>query len=317
MSAEGGRIAGAVPGLKTPATGWTTRLGRVAWPYLLLLPTVALLFIFTLYPLAQGLWMSLFKRGIVVVPQIESTWPVFVGFDNFAKLLDDVDFRTSLIRTIVFVVVAVPLQLCVSLALALLLAPQTRLYAFLRTIVFFPSMISMLIIGVIWAWLFGRNNGLINYGLSLVDIPAVPWLEQEILAQIAVIVVWVWGGAGFNMMILIAGLTAIPQDLYEAAAIDGTRKWRAFTHITLPLLQPSIVVVVVLSIIEAFKVYELVVSLTTGGPGRATVYLIQNIYETAFRKPEMAGIAAAQSAVLFVILLVLTVLQLQFSRKRP
>ena len=292
-------------------------LGRFTWPYLLLLPTVVLLFTFTLYPLVQGLWMSLFTRGIVVVPQVESTHPVFVGFDNFIHLLDDTNFRVSLIKTIVFVVIAVPLQLAVSLGLAILLSPQTRFYAFVRTIVFFPSMISMLIIGVIWAWLFGRNNGLINYLLSLFGIDGVPWLENDLLAQIAVIIVWVWGGAGFNMMILIAGLTAIPRDLYEAAAIDNTSKWRQFTHITLPLLQPSIVVVVVLGIIEAFKVYELVVSLTTGGPGRATVYLIQNIYETAFRNANQAGLAAAQSAVLFVILMILTVVQLRFARKRP
>lgn len=311
-----GRSVSAPPREISAAGNSLSRLGRMAWPYLLLLPTVALLFAFTLYPLAQGLWMSLFRRGIVVVPQLENTHPVFVGFDNFLHLLDDTDFRVSLIKTIVFVVVAVPLQLVVSLALAVLLSPQTRLFAVVRTVVFFPSMISMLIIGVIWAWLFGRNSGLINYGLSLVGIDAVPWLEQELLAQIAVIVVWVWGGAGFNMMVLVAGLTAIPRDLYEAAAIDGTSKWRAFTRITLPLLQPSITVVVVLGIIEAFKVYELVVSLTTGGPGRATVYLIQNIYETAFRKPDQAGMAAAQSAVLFVILMVLTILQLRYARRR-
>lgn len=306
----------ALPG-ETPAASWSVgRFGRVAWPYLLLLPTVVLLFTFTLYPLAQGLWMSLFRRGIVVVPQLESTHPVFVGMDNFVHLLDDVNFRTTLFKTIGFVVVAVPLQVAVSLGLAVLLAPQTRFFAFVRTIVFFPSMISMLIIGVIWAWLFGRNSGLINYGLSLAGIDAVPWLENEILAQTAVVIVWVWGGAGFNMMVLIAGLTSIPKDLYEAAAIDNTSRWRQFTRITLPLLQPSLVVVVVLSIIDAFKVYELVVSLTTGGPGRATVYLIQNIYETAFRKPDQAGMAAAQSAVLFVILMVLTILQLRFARKR-
>jgi alpha-1,4-digalacturonate transport system permease protein len=177
-------------------------------------------------------------------------------------------------------------------------------------------MISGLIIGVIWAWLFARNSGLVNYGLSLLGIPAVPWLEQDQLAQIAIVVAWVWGGAGFNMMILIAGLTAIPKDLYEAAAIDGTSAWRTFTRITLPLLEPSIVVVAVLGVLGAFQVYEIVVSLTTGGPGRATVFLVQNIYETAFKKPNQAGLAAAQSGVLFVILMVLTILQLRVVRRR-
>jgi len=290
--------------------------GRTSWPYFLLLPTVALLFAFTLYPLLQGLWMSLFRRGLVVVPQVPESIPVFVGFDNYLQLFADKDFVVSLLRTVLFVAVAVPLQLAAALGLALLLAPQTRFNAVIRTIVFFPSMISGLIIGVIWAWLFARNSGLVNYGLSLLGIPAVPWLEQDQLAQIAIVVAWVWGGAGFNMMILIAGLTAIPKDLYEAAAIDGTSPWRTFTRITLPLLEPSIVVVAVLGVLGAFQVYEIVVSLTTGGPGRATVFLVQNIYETAFKKPNQAGLAAAQSGVLFVILMVLTILQLRVVRRR-
>jgi len=298
------------------AAGLIRLAGRTSWPYFLLLPTVALLFAFTLYPLLQGLWMSLFRRGLVVVPQVPESIPVFVGLDNYLQLFADKDFVVSLLRTVLFVAVAVPLQLAAALGLALLLAPQTRFNAVIRTIVFFPSMISGLIIGVIWAWLFARNSGLVNYGLSLLGIPAVPWLEQDQLAQIAIVVAWVWGGAGFNMMILIAGLTAIPKDLYEAAAIDGTSAWRTFTRITLPLLEPSIVVVAVLGVLGAFQVYEIVVSLTTGGPGRATVFLVQNIYETAFKKPNQAGLAAAQSGVLFVILMVLTILQLRVVRRR-
>jgi alpha-1,4-digalacturonate transport system permease protein len=301
---------------KSSAAGLLRLAGRTSWPYLLLLPTVALLFTFTLYPLLQGLWMSLFRRGLVVVEQVPESIPTFVGVANYLQLFGDKEFVNALLRTVLFVVVAVPLQLVASLSLALLLAPQTRFNAVIRTIVFFPSMISGLIIGVIWAWLFARNSGLVNYGLSLIGIPAVPWLEQDQLAQAAVVVAWVWGGAGFNMMILIAGLTAIPKDLYEAAAIDGTSRWRTFTRITLPLLEPSLVVVIVLGVIGAFQVYEIVVSLTTGGPGRATVFLVQNIYETAFKKPNQAGLAAAQSGVLFVILMVLTILQLRVARRR-
>jgi alpha-1,4-digalacturonate transport system permease protein len=301
---------------QSSAAGLLRLAGRTSWPYLLLLPTVALLFTFTLYPLLQGLWMSLFRRGLVVVAQVPESIPKFVGTDNYLQLFGDKEFVYSLLRTVLFVVVAVPLQLVASLSLALLLAPQSRFNAVMRTIVFFPSMISGLIIGVIWAWLFARNSGLVNYGLSLVGIEAVPWLEQDQLAQAAVVVAWVWGGAGFNMMILIAGLTAIPRDLYEAAAIDGTSRWRTFTRITLPLLEPSLVVVIVLGVIGAFQVYEIVVSLTTGGPGRATVFLVQNIYETAFKKPNQAGLAAAQSGVLFVILMVLTIIQLRVARRR-
>jgi alpha-1,4-digalacturonate transport system permease protein len=284
------------------------------WPYVLMVPTVALLVAFTLYPLAQGLMMAFFRRGVVVLDQMPNTWPQFVGLQNFAGLIHDSEFRISLVKTVVFVVVAVPLNIAVSLALALLLAPQTKFFAFVRTIVFFPSMISLLIIGVAWRWLFGLNNGLVNYLLSLAHIAPVPWLEQDTMAQIAVVIAWIWAQAGFNMMIFIAGLTAISPDYYEAASIDRTTKWRQFTHITLPLLKPTMAVVLVLSSIEAFKVYELVVSLTGGGPGKATVYLIQTIYDTAFQKPMQAGVAAAQSMVLFVILLLLTVFQLRVSR---
>ncbi|WP_431324112.1 carbohydrate ABC transporter permease [Rhizobium sp. YTU87027] len=289
-------------------------LASLSWPYLLMLPTMALLVTFTLYPLVQGLFMAFFKRGVVVVPQVPSTVPQYIGLENFVGLLSNADFQNSLLKTLLFVVIAVPLNIVVSLALALLLSPQTRLFALVRTIVFFPSMISLLIIGVAWRWLFGLNNGLVNYLLSLVGIAPVPWLEQDTMAQVAVVIAWVWAQAGFNMMIFIAGLTAISIDYYEAASIDGTSKWRQFTHITLPLLKPTLAVVLVLSSIEAFKVYELVVSLTGGGPGKATVYLIQTIYDTAFQKPMQAGVAAAQSMVLFIILLLLTIFQLRVSR---
>ena len=294
--------------------GLRASLASLGWPYLLMLPTMALLVTFTLYPLVQGLFMAFFKRGVVVVPQVPSTLPQYIGLENFVGLLDNADFQNSLLKTVIFVVIAVPLNIVVSLALALLLSPQTKLFAVVRTIVFFPSMISLLIIGVAWRWLFGLNNGLVNYLLSLVGIAPVPWLEQDTMAQVAVVIAWVWAQAGFNMMIFIAGLTAISIDYYEAASIDGTSKWRQFTHITLPLLKPTLAVVLVLSSIEAFKVYELVVSLTGGGPGKATVYLIQTIYDTAFQKPMQAGVAAAQSMVLFIILLLLTIFQLRVSR---
>ncbi|ACS83887.1 MULTISPECIES: carbohydrate ABC transporter permease [Musicola] len=300
-------------GMSQSSGSFNSRI-RKFWPYLLILPSFGLLLLFTFYPLLQGFWMSVFQRGVVVLPQVASTHPKFVGIDNFIQVFTDPEFQHVLLRTVVFVVFAVPLNLTIALVMALLLAPQMRGFGLARTIVFFPSMISLLTIGIMWKWLFGYNSGLINYVLSLIDISPVPWLQQETMAQIAVVIVWVWASAGFNMMILLAGLTAIPEDLYEASRIDGTSRWRTFWRITLPLLQPSVVVVVVLSSIEAFKVYELVLSLTGGGPGRATVYLIQTIYENAFMQPATAGVAAAQSVVLFVILFALSVIQLRLSR---
>lgn len=305
------RPAGSFPPVALP------RLDRQkAFAYLLLVPTVGMLAVFTLYPLVQGLWMAFFRRGVVVADRVPSTWPQFVGLDNFRALVGDPEFLTALVKTIGFVCVAVPLLTVVALALALLLKPVFRGVGLVRAVVFFPYMVSLLIIGIIWKWMFGYNSGVVNYALSLAGLAPVPWIEQDVMAQIAVVVVWVWANAGFYMMILIAGLGAIPDDLYEAAAIDAATPWRAFRKITLPLLQPTIALVVLLSSVEAFKVYELVLSLTAGGPGRSTVYLIQLIYETAFTKPAMAGVAAAQSVVLFVILLGLSIAQIRFQRRR-
>lgn len=304
-----------VPGI-SPVPTRNTPLTKRVFPYLLLAPTLILLLTFSVYPLIQGLWMSLFKRGIVVVDRSPATWPKFVGLDNFVTIFQDPEFYSTMVKTVGFVVLAVPLVTACSLALALLLKPRFLGSSAMRAIAFFPSMISLLIIGVVWKWLFGLNSGLVNYLLSLIDIAPVPWLNNGLLAQFAVVIVWVWAGAGFYMMLFITGLTTISEDLYEAARVDGTSEWRMFWRITLPLLKPTLSLVIILSSVEAFKVYELVVSLTGGGPGRSTVYLIQTIYETAFTKANQAGIAAAESAVLFVILLLLTGAQLKLSKER-
>lgn len=289
-------------------------IGRTLFPYLLLAPTVVLLCIFTFYPLIQGFWMAFFKRGVVVADRVPATWPKFVGFSNFAGLLNNEEFLVTILKTVGFVCCAVPLLTAVSLGLALLLKRKFPGVGIVRAVVFFPSMVSLLIIGITWKWMLGTNSGIVNYFLSLINVAAVPWLEGDTLSQVAVVLVWVWANAGFFMMIFIAGLTSIPETLYEAALVDGTPRWRTFYRITLPLLAPTVVMVVILSSVEAFKVYEMVLALTAGGPGRSTVYLIQLIYETAFTKPMQAGVAAAQSLVLFVILLVLTVAQLRLAR---
>jgi alpha-1,4-digalacturonate transport system permease protein len=286
-----------------------------AFPYALIAPTLVLLATFTLFPLAQGMWSSLFKRGLVVAPSAPETWPVFVGLANYLALASDPGFRQTFMKTVAFVGLAVPLLIVVSLALALLLKRTFPAIGAVRAVVFFPSMISLLIVGIVWKWLLGYNSGFLNYLLSLLGAAPVPWLENDLLAQAMVVFVWVWANAGFYMMIFITGLVAIPIDYYEAAVIDGATPVQSLFRITLPLLRPTLLVVMVLGSIEAFKVYELVVSLSQGGPGRSTVYLVQSIYETAFQQPAGAGYAAAQSAVLFVVLMGLTLVQLRAARE--
>jgi alpha-1,4-digalacturonate transport system permease protein len=205
----------------------------------------------------------------------------------------------------------VPLTTAFALYLAVLMQDRFPSIGVARAIIYWPSMVSLIVVGIAWKWLLGYNSGLINYLLGLVKVGPVPWLINGTLAQLAVVLVSVWAQAGFFMIILISGLQTIPNEMYEAARIDGARPWSAFLRITLPMLRPTLLVVVVLASINAFKVYELVVSLTSGGPGGQTVFLVQNIYQVAFRQPQAAGYAAAQSTVLLLVLLVLTAGQLR------
>lgn len=290
-----------------PARAWPRRL----FPYALVAPTVILLAVFVVWPLVQGLYYSLFRTGIIVDYGIPQLTPQFVGVANYLRLLGDPEFINALLRTAIFTAVMVPLTVAFSLYLAVLLEERFPGVGLARAVVYWPSMASLIIVGIAWKWLLGYNSGLVNYLLGLAHVTPVPWLINANMAQLAVILVSVWAQAGFFMVVLISGLQTIPEEYYEAARIDGATAWSSFLHVTLPLLRPTLLIVVVLASISGFTIYPLVVALTSGGPGRATVYLVQNIYETAFTQPQSAGYAAAQSGILLVLLLVLTIAQLR------
>ncbi len=290
-------------------------LRRRLFPYLLLAPTFILLAVFVAWPLAQGLYYSLYRTGIIVDYAIPSLRPQFVGLGNYVHLIGDPEFVGALVRTAVYTAFMVPLTVVFSLYLAVLLQDRFPGVGIARAIVYWPSMASLIIVGIAWKWLLGYNSGLVNYLLGLAGATPVPWLINATVAQLAVILVSIWAQAGFFMVVLIAGLLTIPEEYYEAARIDGATSWSSFVHVTLPLLRPSLLIVVVLASIGGFTTYPLVVALTSGGPGRATVYLVQNIYETAFTQPQAAGYAAAQSAVLLILLLVLTTAQLRLGEE--
>lgn len=290
-------------------------LTEITFPYIMVLPTLLLLFFFAILPLFNGLVDGFFQRGLVANRSIPSLTPKFIGIQNFVQLFSDSDFLASFGRTVLFAVIGVPLTTAVSLGLALLLQNRSKLNYISRTIIYWPYMVSLIIVGVVWKWILGYNSGILNYLVHLVGGKPVRWLLDLHMAQVMVVLVWMWAKTGFYMVIFITGLGTISKDYYEVARIDGAGSWTVFWKITLPLLRPIMLIVVVLLSIDAFKVYALVVSLTNGGPGRATVFLVQNIYDTAFRRPMSAGYAAAQSAFLFVILVILTVLQLRLGRE--
>lgn len=258
---------------------------------------------------------SLFTRGIIVRQDIPALRSRFVGLFNYQKLVSDPRFLTAFGKTILFTLITVPSIMVVSLSLALLLQEKIHGVGIARAMVYWPSMISPIIIGIAWRWILGYDTGILNYFLTLFHIDKQPWLIDNARAFISVIVVSIWAQTGFFMVIFIGGLNTIPDSYYEAARIDGANKWQQFSGITLPLLRPTTLLVLVLSTINAFKVYQLVTVLTSGGPGRATAFLVQNIYEEAFSKPLSVGYAAAQSVVFFFVMLLLSIAQFKLSKE--
>lgn len=251
---------------------------------------------------------------------------VFVGAEQYERIFSCKDytrpntciedgFWIAVRNTAWFVAVQVTAMVSVALTTALILNRDLRARSFWRAVFFFPVLLSPVVVGLIWKWILQRQ-GLLNFGLYQFGFDPYIWLTDRSWAFVAAVSVSVWAHVGFYSLILLAGLQAIPKDLYEAAEMDGTRKSRIFWRITLPLLGPNLLVVVVLALIRAVQVFDEVYVLTGGGPGTSTMFLTQYIYETGFasnlRNP---GLAAAASILMGAVLVVLTLLQLLASRR--
>ncbi|MEQ6376762.1 sugar ABC transporter permease [Bacillaceae bacterium S4-13-56] len=274
-------------------------------PYAFLLPNMLIFSVFVGLPAIYGVYYSFTEwNGI--------TEPVFVGLENFIKIFSNDAFWAMLKRTFIYVLAVVPLTVISSLGLAWLLTRKIKFSNIFRTIFYLPVMISFIVVGLIWNWILQKETGLINYVLSLLNIDAVGWLSEPILANIAVIFVSVWARVGFFMVIYIAGLQSISPSLYEAAEIDGASSWRKFLNITVPMLKPITLLIVILSFIEYFKTFALVVSLTGGGPIDATKYFVQYTYEVGFNQGNL-GMGSALSFVLFIIMATITLIQWKVS----
>ncbi|MDF2723298.1 MAG: sugar transporter permease, partial [Paenibacillus sp.] len=195
---------------------------------------------------------------------------------------------------------------------AMMLIRPFKAKGLFRSIFYWPTMISYIIVGLTWKWIFG-DFGIMNYALSVFGAGPIEFMSNPLFANLSVIIATVWSRLGFFMVIFMAGLQAIPTDFYEAARLDGASKLRVFRSITLPLLKPTTVLVIMLSMIDAFKAYPLLFALTGGGPGKETTYIVQYIYETGFAKQEL-GMASAMSVVLFVLICLFTAVQNKLSK---
>jgi ABC-type sugar transport system permease subunit len=274
--------------------------------YAILVPTVAILLVFRFLPMLQAFWISLHEYDLLRPPR-------FVGLENFIDLLQDPLFLNSARVSLAYVVFSCVPVWVLSLALAVLFNREIRAKNLFRSAAFMPVVMPMVVNAVVWTFLY-HQDGVVNTILGWFGIDPIPWLRSSTWALWAIVIIGIWRATPYYMVIFLAGLQAIPQEYYEAAKIDGADAWTEFRHITLPLLKPTTLLVMVMSVIVAMKVFAVPLIMTGGGPADATRVLPLFIYQTAFEFFKM-GRAAAMSVFLFAAVMVFTLFQIRlFSR---
>ena len=294
---------------ETPPRPKRRRFGQGPTALLFLSPTLVIVTVFVLFPILFSFYLSFTQWNLF------GGEPAFIGLDNYARMVDDAEFWQVFGHTAVYTAGTVPLNMALALAAAFFLNTRVIGKRFLRAAFFTPVVISAVAAAVVWRWVFDPNLGLANYALEALGFSAVNWSNSPTAAMTALIIVGVWKSFGVNMILFAAGLAGIPKHYYEAAAIDGANGWQRFWHITVPLLSPTTLFVLVLSIIGSFQVFDIVFVLTSGGPLGATKVLVYYLYEHAFKFFNM-GYASAVAYVLFAVLLVLTLVQIRAFRER-
>lgn len=269
-------------------------------PYLFILPWIIGVLVFTLGPLLFSLVMSLFDWPI-------TREPTFVGLGNYIKMFtDDPQFYKSLIITFKFAVIFVPLNLIIALILSLLITQSVKGIKFFRTIFYLPAVVSGVAISIIWGWIFNSEYGILNYMLSLIGIDGPQWLIDPKWAILTIVIASAWG-VGTMMLIFYTDIKGIPNEIYEAAAIDGANPVKQFLHITIPSITPTILFNLITSIIAALQQLTLVLLLTGGGPLKSTYFYGLYVYHNAFKHHKL-GYASANAWFMFLIILLLTML---------
>lgn len=277
-------------------------------PYLFLLPGCVILGAFIFYPMLQAIWMSFTNYNMI-------TDPTFIGLENYDKLVNDKLFWQTLKNTFIYLVGVVPALIIIPIFLAVLVNQKMKGIGFFRSAYYIPVVTSLVVAGIAWDWIY-KENGVLNYALDLIGIIAepIPWLSSTETAIFAVMVVTIWKGLGYYMIIYLAGLQSIPAELYEAAQIDGANWWKQITRITIPMLMPFVLIVTIMSSIAAMKVFEEIYIMTGGGPLHSSETLVFFIYKEAFNRLNM-GYASAAGVILFLLTLVFSLLNIKLMGK--
>jgi ABC-type sugar transport system permease subunit len=300
----------ALPGAvrrRSRAAGRRRRRSAYVFGLAMAAPAVIIYLVFVIYPLIRGAIVSLYQWD-GLTPTM--TW---VGFHNYTNAIDDPIFRLALRNTFQYAIGVTIAKNVLGLGLALLLNKKLRLRAFFRTAAFIPVMFSFVVVGVLWSWIYNPLFGLADHALALIGIHSPPgWLSDPGIALWSVMWVDVWKWTGFHMVLFLAALQAVPQDLYDAAAIDGARWWARLWRITIPEIRPVIALSVLLSLTGAFVAnYDVVYVMTGGGPLNSTQVALTYIVQTTFTSDQV-GYANAMSMILLVLVAIVGAVQLRF-----
>ncbi|MBT9372306.1 sugar ABC transporter permease [Rhizobium sp. CSW-27] len=275
---------------------------RKLTPYFFVAPLMIFIAVFTYVPILTSLNLSL-RQWNFLTPDMP-----FVGLRNYEELFASADFWNSLWVTTLFAVFSVPLRLGAALAIASWLVRETLPARLLRGALFLPSVTSTVSIAVVFSWVFSTDYGMVNAVLATLGLGRPQWLQDPHLALWVLILVNTWKQIGYDIVIYIAGLQAIPQELYDAAAVDGGRRFHVFRRVTMPLVMPTTYFLLVISVIEAFQVFTIVNVMTRGGPAGATDMLVNLLYEIGFELFDI-GRGSALAVILFVLLVALAILK--------
>lgn len=292
----------------TAGRGLSLRQRNILYSYLFIAPFYVLFFIFVLIPFAWGLALSFYRGGIL-------SPPIFVGLDNYQRLTQDFRVRIVLGNAIHYVLTIVPSSLILGTIFALLINHRwTRWPGLFRAIVFFPLLASGAAVAQIWGYIFLPRYGILSYFLTRLGLPDIKWLTDPGVAPIAVTILSVWAGIGLYTLVLSAALKGVPQDLLDAARIDGASGLSLFFRITLPLIQPVLLFLTVIGTIGALQIFDTVYVLTGGGPEYSTQTIVGLIYSFAFQSRQSEGLAAALGVVLFLIIVPISLIQMRVLR---
>lgn len=288
---------------------WASRRERsdAKWGYLLIAPMMIGFTVFFIIALGASFVMSFAKWDMLSPP----TW---VGLQNYRRLFSDGEFQKALFNTFAIAVPNVILRIVFSLGLAIVLNSKIAFRSFYRVLFFLPVLTMPVAIATIWKWLFDPSFGPINGFLARLGIDGPEWLSNPRTAIVAVVVVLLWSGVGYDMIIFLAGLQAVPRDFYEAASIDGASGWRQFRDITLPLLTPTTFFLMIIAVISSLQVFDLVYVMTKMDQSNRLPTVVYYIYDEGFRNFRM-GYAISVAWVLLVIILVFTLIQFRLQRR--